>query len=76
MSKFLRFSVTEKTGRTFDLPKSEAIKILRSYGVDCTNWNEQEIAEELYNCYSDDIAMYEKENQYFESNVDEAEIYC
>ena len=71
----LRFSVTEQTGRTFDLPLEEAIKILKDNGVECDDWNECEIAEELYNCYMDDLGKYEKENCYFEAHVQDEEVY-
>ena len=75
MTKMLRFSVTEQTGRTFDLPLEEAIKILKDNGVECDDWNECEIAEELYNCYMDDLGKHEKENCYFEAYVQDEEIY-
>lgn len=75
MTEHLKFSVTEQTGRTFDLPLEIAKQILTDNGEDCTDWNETEIAETLYNCYSDDLAEYEKENCYFESYVQDEEIY-
>lgn len=75
MTKYLKFSVTEQTGRTFDLPLDKAIEIIKNGGNDPSDWNESEIAETLYNCYSDDLAKYEKENCYFESYVQDEEIY-
>ena len=77
MTKMLRFSVTEQTGRTFDLPLEEAYTLIKE---DCPDynpeeWSEIEVAEHLYNCLSDMIAKYEKENCYFESHVQDEEIY-
>ena len=75
MTKHLKFSVTEQTGRTFDLPLDEAIEIIKNGGDDPTDWNESEIAEVLYNCYMDDLGKHEKENCYFESYVQDEEVY-
>ena len=36
--------------------------------------NEDAIAEELYNFYSDDIAKYERDNCYFETFVQDVEV--
>ena len=70
----LKFSVTEISGRTFEIPMDKAKEVLDSYGVDYSTWNEDEMAEELYNFYSDDILKYEKDNCYFESHVQDVEI--
>ena len=75
MTKYLKFSVTEQTGRTFELPLDKAIEIIKNGGGDPTDWNECDLSEELYNFYSDDIAQYEKDNCYFESHVQDEEIY-
>ena len=72
--KSLLFSVCEQSGRTFELPLEKAVEILKEYGEDCDNWNADEIAETLYNNYSDDISKYEKENCYFESYVQDVEV--
>ena len=73
--KTLNFSVCEQSGRTFELPLDKAKEILDSYSVDYSTWNEEEIAEELYNCYSDDIAKYERDNYYFETSIQDVEVY-
>ena len=77
MTKMLRFSVCEQTGRTFEVPYDVAIELIQedNKGDIAKNWNECDIAEELYNFYSDDIAKYEKDNCYFESHVQDEEIY-
>lgn len=72
--KYLKFNVTEITGRTFEIPLDEAKRVLDSHNIDYSTWDEYEIAEELYNFYSDDISKYEKDNCYFESNVQDVEI--
>ncbi len=74
--KTLKFSVCEQTGRTFELPLDKAIEIIQqdNKGDVAKNWNEEEIAEELYNCYSDDIAKYERDNCYFEAFVQGVEV--
>ena len=72
--KYLKFNVTESTERTFEIPLDEVKRVLDSYKVDYSTWNEDEMAEELYNFYFDDIEKcYEKDN-YFESNVQDVEI--
>lgn len=77
MTKMLRFSVTEQTGRTFEVPYDVAIELIQkdNKGDIIKNWNECDLSEELYNFYSDDIAKYEKDNCYFESHVQDEEIY-
>ena len=72
--EYLKFNVTEITGRTFEIPLDEAKKVLDNYKIDYSTWNEDEMAEELYNFYSDDIGKYEKDNCYFESSVQDVEI--
>ena len=76
MTKYLRFSVTEQSGRTFELPLDEAIKLIKeSTNEDVSSWNECDIADYLYNQIPDSIGKYEKENCYFESYIQDEEIY-
>ena len=76
MTKYLRFSVTEQTGRTFDLPLDEAIKLIKeNTDEDISSWNECDIADYLYNQIPDSIGKYEKENCYFETHIQDEEIY-
>ena len=72
----LKFSVCEQTGRTFEIPMDKAIEIIQqdNKGDVAKNWNEDAIAEELYNFYSDDIAKYERDNCYFETFVQDVEV--
>ena len=76
MAKQLRFSVTEQTGRTFDLPLDEAIKLIKeSTDEDISSWNECDIADYLYNQIPDVLGKHEKENCYFETHIQDEEIY-
>ena len=70
----LKFSVCEQTGRTFEIPLEKAREILQANEVYFGNLDEDQIAETLYNEFSDDILKYEKENCYFESYVQDVEI--
>ena len=74
--KFLKFSVCEQTGRTFEIPYDLAIEIIKNHSKEAepTTWSELEIAEELYNFYSDHLEGHEKENCYYESWVQDAEV--
>ena len=74
--KTLKFSVCEQTGRTFEIPLDKAIEIIKQASKDAepSTWNEDELAEELYNFYSDDIAKYERDNCYFETFVQDVEV--
>ena len=74
--KTLKFSVCEQSGRTFEIPLEKAKEIIETYSpsTNLKNWNEDAIASELYNNYSDDLAQYEKENTYFESYVQDVEV--
>ena len=74
--KTLKFSVCEQSGRTFEIPLDKAIEIIKQESKDAepSTWNYSEIAEELYNFYSDDIAKYERDNCYFETFVQDVEV--
>lgn len=74
MTKTLRFSVCEQSGRTFEIPLDKAKEILQANEIYHGNWNEDEIAEELYNTCIDDLSKYEKDNCYFESFVQDVEV--
>ena len=73
--KYLKFSVSETTGRTFEIPLSEVKELLKeSTDEDTSNWNEVDMADFLYNEIPDMLGRYEKENCYFESYVQDEEI--
>ena len=74
--KILKFSISETTGRTFEIPYSKALEIIKNYSSEAepNTWSEIEIAEELYMGYIDEISSYEKDNSYYESYVSEAEV--
>ena len=76
MVKYLKFSVVEKTGRTFELPLDKAVELIKkNTNQDISKWNEVDISDFLYNEISDYLLPYEKENSYFESHVQDEEIH-
>lgn len=74
--KFLRFSVCEQTGRTFEIPYDLAVEIIKNHSKEAepTTWSEQEIAEEIYNFYSDHLEEHHEKETYYESWVRDAEV--
>ena len=76
MAKQLIFSVCEQSGRTFDIPLDKAIELCKANtDEDVSSWNECDIADFLYNQIPDSIGKFEKENCYFESYIQDEEIY-
>ena len=73
---YLNFSVSVNNGRSFSIPLEEAKRIIKENAPDANidDWNADEIAEELYNFYSDDITKYEQVNDYLEAFVQDVEI--
>ena len=72
----LRFSVCEQTGRTFELPLDEALALTKEgTGEDISSWNECDIADYLYNQIPDVLDKHEKENCYYETHIQDEEIY-
>ncbi len=79
-TKMFNFSVNETSGRTFELPYDEAIKIIKANypnndNINLDNLEEYEIARLLWNFCLDDIAQHELDNDSFESSIDETKIY-
>lgn len=74
--KFLKFSVVETTGRTFEIPMEKVKELLKKSDEDTTNWNEVDMADFLYNTYEiqDNILKYEKDNSCYESYIQDEEI--
>ena len=72
--KFLKFSVVENTGRTFEIPMSKVKELLKESDEDTSSWNEVDMADFLYNSVQDEVLSYEKENSYFESYIQDEEI--
>lgn len=74
--KFLKFSVVETTGRTFEIPMEKVKELLKESDEDTTNWNEVDMADFLYNTYEiqDNILKYEKDNSCYESYIQDEEI--
>ena len=76
MAKYLRFSICEQSGRTFNIPLDKALELIKQdTDEDTSSWNECDIADYLYNQIPDDIWEYETANDYFESNIQDEEIY-
>jgi hypothetical protein len=74
--KFLKFSVVETTGRTFEIPMSKVKELLKKSDEDTSSWNEVDMADFLYNTYEiqDNILKYEKDNSCYESYIQDEEI--
>ena len=74
--KFLKFSVVETTGRTFEIPMEKVKELLKKSDEDTSSWNEVDMADFLYNTYEiqDSILEYEKENSCYESYIQDEEI--
>ena len=72
--KFLKFSVVENTGRTFEIPMSKVKELLKESDEDTSSWNEVDMADFLYNSVQDEVLSYEKENSYYESYIQDEEI--
>ena len=76
MTKYLRFSVSIQTGRTFELPLDEALELIKEdTDEDISSWNECDIADYLYNQIPDVLDKHEKENCYYETHIQDEEIY-
>ena len=76
MAKYLRFSICEQSGRTFNIPLDKALELIKQdTDEDTSSWNECDIADYLYNQIPDMIEKYEKENCYYETHVQDEEIY-
>lgn len=72
--KFLKFSVVETTGRTFEIPMEKVKELIKDADEDTSSWNEVDMADFLYNSLQDEVLTYEKENSYYESYIQDEEI--
>ena len=72
--KFLKFSVVETTGRTFEIPMEKVEELIKNADKDTSSWNEVDMADFLYNSLQDEILTYEDENSYFDSYIQDEEI--
>ena len=84
MTKYLNFSITEETGRTFELPMEEAAKIVnqikendeyvKDVKVDVTDGHS--IAKFLvWYGYLDEVARYEIDNDYIEQLLCDTKVF-
>ena len=72
--KYLDFTITETTGRTFLVPMNEVEKLLKENGLEDVDINnKEELAEVLKDNFLDDIARHEKQNDFLEIEVTWAE---
>ena len=61
MTKEITFDVKITQNRRFTLPYDKAIELIEDEGEDCSDWNEQDIAEYLFGM-SYEISEYEDED--------------
>lgn len=82
--KYLNFSITEESGRTFELPMEKAVEIVnqikendkyvKDVKVDFTD--EYEVAEFfVHNGYLSEVANYETSNEHVETVLADSRIY-
>ena len=72
--KFLKFSVVENVGRTFEVPMEKVKELIKNSEEDTSSWDEVDMADFLYNSLQDEVLTYEKENSYYESYIQDEEI--
>ena len=73
--KFLKFTVVETIGRTFEIPMSEVESFLKESSEDTTNWNEVDMADFVYNDISHElIKEYETTSVLSETYIQDEEI--
>ena len=76
--KYLNFSVAETSGRTFELPLDKALELIKAdnnidlEGIDLND--EREVARVLKDYFLDDIAEFEKANDYWEMVLCDSDI--
>lgn len=79
--KFLNFSITEETGRTFEIPYDKALELIEEIKADNKHLadektsNEYEMAHFFTQAGLDEIAKYELDNDYFESTLTDVNLY-
>ena len=82
--KYLNFTVSETTGRTFELPLDKAVKLIKELKANDEFLQEEEVDLEdsnsiakffAYNNLLDELSNYEKSNDYVESKVVADKIY-
>ena len=72
--KYLDFTITETTGKTFLVPMNEVEKLLKENNLEDVDINnKEELAEVLKDNFLDDIAKHEKQNDFLEIEVTWAE---
>lgn len=78
--KYLQFTIAETSGRTFELPLTEAKKLIKQIKKDNKYMSDFEVEDEhdmacFFESYGlDEISQYEKDNSYCETEVACAEI--
>ena len=74
LEKFLKFSVVETSGRTFEVPMEKVKELIKNSEEDTSSWDEVDMADFLYNSLKDEVLTYEKENSYYECYIQDEEI--
>ena len=67
MAKFLNFTVAETSGRTFEVPMDKVQELIKERGIEDVDFNDDdEVASILKDELLDELASYEKDNQFVE----------
>lgn len=67
MTKFLNFTVAETNGRTFEVPMDKVQELIKERGIEDVDFNDDdEVASILKDELLDELASYEKDNQFVE----------
>lgn len=67
MTKFLNFTVAETSGRTFEVPMDKVQELIKERGIEDVDFNDDdEVASILKDELLDELASYEKDNQFVE----------
>jgi hypothetical protein len=67
MTKFLNFTIAETSGRTFEVPMEKVQELIKERGIEPVDFNDDnEVATILKDELLDELASYEKDNQFVE----------
>ena len=67
MTKFLNFTIAETSGRTFEVPMDKVQELIKERGIEDVDFNDDdEVASILKDELLDELASYEKDNQFVE----------
>ena len=67
MTKFLNFTIAETSGRTFEVPMDKVQELIKERGIEDVDFNDDyDVASILKDELLDELASYEKDNQFVE----------